>query len=551
VSAVASAVQFDLVARTASRGTFASEPLSIGYDASTGTYSVSISSRSQTFTGATRADDASDPNWRAYVIAANPMRDVLQLWTESYSGDTGYQYVGFGYWQHDKIVSAKQDANFDFFTFGFPTPAASVPHSGFASWDIELFGIAAQNGEPLGFSGEGTFNVDFLTGDFSSDATLRSFNLATNQLTNGNGTFLASGRLGSGNSFSGTTLFNQFGSSGPIQGQFYGPGLEEVGATIIAINNRYGSDPAAPISGLTAVLTGKRNTNPVPVTLSLTHFLADLGMTSPLTEFGSGYNPTTLASTGNGVNAGFVQSGFENQKITFRQDGGFDFAAALPPGLNASFAPPDQISQTDRFTTFRKTINGTPTTLEVYRSGAGNHEIALSYVSFGNWATEGAISANNYRYTRNYFVFGLQTPLNSLANLTGTAHYDGVVHATGSAQGAPSFAVGGTSTFDFDFGMAKYSGALDLTRLAADGSVFEALGRWTTGNVIMTSGIPYSGGLTGPANHVSTGQILPRFYGPNMEELAAPFTIASTGFGGLPTGPNDIWIAGVTVAKKQ
>jgi hypothetical protein len=548
-TSAASAVKFDRFSLQTSFGKHESQALSISYDAATNSYTLATNERSQRFNPADRISTTRAGS-QSFVIGggSSDTRDVLKLFTQRASQSQPNQYVGYGYWQHDTLTAQIQNASFNVFTYGFPTPTANVPRTGTAGWDIDLFGIALISGyAPYGLEGTGDFNVDFMTGEFAALADTKMLNLTTYEYQPTVYPFTAVGRLGSGNAFSGTALVigPAGGMSGTIDGRFFGPNAEEIGATIVAYPQHMNPGPNES-NGFVGAITGTRDPSAAPVNLNLTKLQQDLTSTGKTVHFAAGKSPGTFFSLG----ANAIFEGFD-QTVTIAKNGQISFSASGRPGLNSTFTDLERVEQTSRFTTYRKTIDNLPTTLAMYRPGSGNTEIALSYASFGHWTTSVSEPGGEERFDRQYFLYGLPTPVNMLATRTGSARYEGIVVGAGALSDANPFEVGGKSMFNFDFTMLKYTGALDLDRLNPDGSVASSLGRWVIDG-IMPGGIPYGGSLTGPTSFISGGGIQPVFFGPKSEELAAQFIIAP--IGGIGTDgkplPGTLWVAGVALAKQ-
>jgi hypothetical protein len=208
----------------------------------------------------------------------------------------------------------------------------------------------------------------------------------------------------------------------------------------------------------------------------------------------------------------------------------------------------DKIVGDPNFTTYRKTFShlaGDQTvTLELFRPGQQNGQLALTYASFGHWATQ-EFSTGTSRPVDLYFTYGLETPPGLLAAKTGTGRYDGVLYAHGgNADLGQYYDIGGSSRFDVDFSSQSYSGFLAMTGVSNTGSERD-FGRYDfTGPLsLYTAGTQVA--LT--QNGAVSGELDTRFYGPDGEEIAGPFRISSPV---QPGGPF-IYIEGVTAAKRQ
>jgi hypothetical protein len=197
------------------------------------------------------------------------------------------------------------------------------------------------------------------------------------------------------------------------------------------------------------------------------------------------------------------------------------------------------------FTSYQKTFNGQDVFLDLYRPGSGNTELALTYASFGRWRSSehNGVMTNTDRV---YFAYGLETPAGLLDARSGKAQYRGVAYgAASNNQTNAQYGVKGTSSFDVDFGAQSLTGSLALQGRSTNGAGDVDFGTFDFGTRI--------GNYTGEAVATFTqgsaqyGSISTRFYGPDGDEIAGPFTLnASRGQPG-----DQIFIVGVAAAKRQ
>jgi len=158
-------ILFDSTTATTINGRLASGALTVAYDRSSNSYSLSRSGVSQTFAPSdvttNSADETryqkSDANGNSYLtIARTP-----------YSGGVARRFVGLGFWQRNTRADGRQDTLFDVFTYGLTTPASAVPRTGTAAFDIDVFGLSAAPGrEAYTIQGQGLFSADFGAGVF-------------------------------------------------------------------------------------------------------------------------------------------------------------------------------------------------------------------------------------------------------------------------------------------------------------------------------------------------------------------------------------------------
>lgn len=540
------AVTFGLSDGIPLAGSSGFEPLTVRYEAASDRYTISIPGRTKSFEPSDLS--STDIDGLSYHVIVDDMeRDVLMVATQPLRGGAANKYVGYGYWQHDLVEGDdqkgySQNARLNFFTYGFPTQANAVPRSGHGSWAIDLFGIATtQGGTDLYLlTGPGEFDVDFSSASFSAHVDATSRNGTTDEVMSGATSFWAGGHLVSDGRFAGNaTFYNELGQfGGAIQGQFFGPNAEELGAIISATGYRAPGPDVRSEKNFAGVITGQRSNAP-PISLTLTNIVSDFSSWSQIVEL----TTSRRASPPAGGHSVFLG---DQENILLRVDGDIVFSSTVFGNFEGTFSSTDLVSRDNRFSVYTKTIDGKPTTLEMFRPGPANSDIALSYASFGRWSTQHT-NENSWLIDRfHYFSYGFGTRAGLLMNRSGTARYEGVVHGTGAGGDGVPFEVGGASFFDVDFTNAVYSGAMDLQRLATDGSVAALFGRWDFSDRLHAGSMGRAE-LQGPAEYQAWGEIHPGFYGPNGEEISALFKIETLAF----EGPDSFSIVGATVAKER
>jgi hypothetical protein len=519
--ASSASVAIDLTTKTGISGNSGGSTLTISYDAKSQGYTVSVDGRSQTFTPSDVKTDPANAQYETlYQKTDGSTRDYLTLVKVPFTNTQGTQYVGLGFWQRNVLSGTRQDTNYSTFTYGLPSDTAVVPRTGTAAFSIDTFGFVSKPGqEPLSFEGRGTFSVDFAAGVFSAQTSNDETGLVTGKGISGGGVdLIAAGHLSSGNSFSGNALYEgQYGTAGgTLNGRFYGPTAQELGASF----NGQGADGFA----VAGSFTGERDTSQAPANLTLTN----------LTQSQLFYTQFAYSQVGqlNWQNA----DSFTYGPPTSNLSGGQFTSADKTVGTNANF------------TTYRKTFAGSyenqDVTLELYKPGQGNSELALTYASFGHWSTNvRSATGVGTDPVDQYFAYGLSTPAQLLSGKTGTGHYAGVLYGVAAANAA-RYDVEGSSQFDVNFGTQSYTGGLAMTGSSRSGGArvdfgsFDFAGRLgysTPSEVAITRG-----GQT-------VGVIKPQFYGPDGEEIAGPFSLQTTanGVSGSAT------ISGVAAAKRQ
>lgn len=501
--------------------------LQIRYDGATRSYTVETQGRSQSFAPGD-ARPAARSGETVYAKTDGNVRDYLTLVTTPYTSDASNRYVGLGFWQRNTLAAGRQDTTFDSFVYGLETPASAVPRSGTASYLTDALGFVTTPGKvPRAFTGSGTFDVDLALGVFAARASVLEYDLTSPDTRTGGGIeYVAGGKLTSGNDFAGNFTYGGTDTrvSGTIQGRFFGPGAEEVGATFSADN--------AAGAVVTGSFTGQQTAGGARSNLSLVNLTADqlFYVRESSYSLQNGFGGVAFANPYQGI-----------AQMTLRRDGSVSFTGAISTVPYGTFAATDRVAdgQTN-FVTYQGTIDGKPARLSLYKAGAANTELQLTYASFGIWEG-GSTSGYGAFNGKAYRAYGIETPRDLLSRRIGTAAYSGVVYATGVRGGGSAFDVGGTSRFAVDFGAQRFSGSLTLTDKAANAA---EIGTWTFADSL-AFGLPVNTALRSGAD--AQGTIAPALYGPDGEEMAASFLIQRN----TQTPANALVITGATVAKRQ
>ena len=509
----------DRVTGTSISNQAGSKDLSVRYDAANKSYTVITGGREVRFDEADKT--ASDNYDTQYTKSEAGGRDYLTLVKTPYSGTAPTKYVGLGYLQRTAINGDRQSLDFTPFTYGLPTAASAVPKTGTAAFRIDVFGaVSAPGSEPRAFQGPGSFSVDFSSSVFSAQSYLQEFELLSGDSVLGGGIELtASGKLSSTGAFYGNALYQGwFGSAGgTLNGRFYGPTAEEIGASFWA-NSGNGISVAG-------AFTGQRDSSLTPANLTLTN------LTRPQLFF---------AQYGNGL---VGQLNYQNSET-------FSLSPPTSDLYGGQFTSADKVASADpNFVRYRKTFSSAydsqEVVLDLYRPGNANSQLKLTYASFGHWSTTVPYGTGRQPVDL-YFAYGLETPARLLSGRTGSGRYQGVVYGTGStgSEGL-RYSVEGTALFNVDFSAQSLNGALTMTgKPLGSGSnidfgAFDFAGRLAAFTSDSAFGLNRAG--------VAVGRITTRFFGPDGEEIAGPFSVNVPSEGG-----NDrITITGVAAAKRQ
>ena len=420
----------------------------------------------------------------------------------------------------------------DAFTYGITTTDANVPRTGQAGYDLILNGVyAVPYQQPTALNTTGTMLVNFATGAIN--------------FTGGYGStvFGGSATLASGsNSITGTMSVN--GSTSALTGRFYGPSANEFGASFY-INPSDGSSTVGTLIGYqdaSLLLAGQG--------------LANL---TTQTTFNSGYfiAPSAQSQSANGA---WLYSLLQYSPATST----YNFSATnlnnpantgLLGVLTDFSVGPAQLesTQTDpRFSAYDVTQGSNTAKVSIYKTGATNSELALTYASFADVAvTQHDANGNATVTTHEYIPFGVGTPQNQLPR-TGTATYNGFMYGSGiENQAQHPVNINGTVTMVFDPASSSQI-SLTFNPTAQD---------LTTGNaIVLSSGVSMLGTINtnsasasfsatsnSPTGGVNT--VYGTFYGPSANETAGLWSMRLENSTSPQTGFH-INAAGAFVAKK-
>ncbi len=383
---------------------------------------------------------------------------------------------------------------------------------------------------PKAVSGDGSFSADFKTGVFSADIYPEEDDLITTGSLSGGIELLAGGHLASsGGGFSGTASF-QDGNvtvAGPLDGRFYGPSAQNVGASF--------SLDSASGAAMSGSMIGFQGTTPIAANLSLTDIVTPQLF----------YTTSAILSIYGNSAGGYTgaENPFLHGQLDMAANGDFTFGPGSTDLETATYSQADQVaSSRPNFTSYEKTVNGLPIQVSVYKSGAANSELALTYTTFGIWRQDSGTSTQP-KIDEAFFNYGIVTPDGFLSRRTGSATYRGVVY--GDAVDVPQsakYSISGSSEFDVDFGAKTFSGNLSLNGLRQDG-VSKTFGTFD----FLSPRLANSSTVDLSQGGVGVGQLLTLFYGPNAEEISGDFAVFLSD--GSPE--SGTFISGATAAKRQ
>ncbi len=511
--------------------------LTVSYNASTQTYTLSDSTHSQSFpTGGIAPAAGSSP---VFTQKNGANTDTLTLFDSASNGSSATKYVQAGYWQRTTQGSSIIDGVIDAFTYGITTTDADVPRTGQAGYDLILNGVfAVPYQSPTALSTTGTMQVNFATGAISFTGGY------------GSSSFGGSATLASGsNSVTGTMSTN--GGTSALTGRFYGPAADEFGASFY-MNPNDGSSTIGTLIGYqdaSILLPGQGLANlTAPTTFNSGYFIAPNAQSSN----SSGawlysllqYTPAT--STYN-----FSATNLNNSSNT----------GLLGPLSDFSVGPGQlESTQSDaRFSVYDVSQGTNTAKVLIYNTGAANPELQLTYASFADVATtQHDANGNPTITTHEYIPFGVGTPQNQLPR-TGTATYSGYMYGSGITSGS------GIQNLPQD--PASVSGSVSMVFAPASASPISITFNPTAVDLTTGSAIALSTGVTvlgtintnsASASFSATGNsptggvntVYGTFYGPSADETAGIWSMRLENRTSPQTGFY-ISAAGAFAAKKN
>jgi hypothetical protein len=455
-------------------------PLTIAYNASNQSYTMTQGALSQTFTASDIDASQSDAFQTTYVVTIGSAQNVLSL-IKTGTGTGQTRYVAAGIWQRQVNGPTAVDGTAYAFTYGVQTADVATPRTGSASFDVTLAGVRTWQTAIWAIGGIGTLNVDFTSGGMAGDGQFSEVALDSG-IESGPYGWRAYGLIAGGtNSFAGIIDFDNIGRT-EMQGSFYGPAAQELGG-VWWID---GDDSAS-----VGAFFGGRGTYPVNQATKLAFPEHDLFFKPLATSVTAGINGSGILSTpgaGTPLSSVYIQED-RDSPIFYR------------------------------------------TGPQIFNGGAGQsyeyYPLLLTYMRAGQMLNRVGSTA-----TLDSFLFGFDTASADMPK-TGSAHYSLALRAGLLASGKELQTVRGYGDM-----LAKFaSGAIEVdgtysiyTFLPASGlgdgtpsGPANDTGIWSGTGTIAGNG--FSGNLLLDGTTDYTGTMQGRFYGSNADEVGAVFRL--------------------------
>lgn len=509
------------------------EPLAISYNAATDSYTVASGAETYAFAPA----DARPIRFDGEISYRREGAILTLVTTPFLGGGTSNRFVGMGYLQRNAVTGATQQTVFSSFTYGFDTPGAAVPRTGAAHWLADVFGLLNMPGQELRtVQGLADFNVDFTAGAYRLNGFMEEQQAVTDGGTAGSLTLQSSGLLSSSAGFGGPLSYDSSAGvmHGMLDGRFYGPEAEEVGASFNAQGNG---------AALAGALTGQRSTSN-----STSAPLTNLSLVNPFTTELLINGPGAGLSVALGIGLDTVRASPRSTSVLLTPNG----PSAVSVDREYDLRPQDIVADgRANFTTYRTSIEGAPIAISFYKIGSANQELALTYTSFVSWIWPNgepghAPPPGGQVSSANFAIFGMPTPRDLLTHRTGTATYTGPLYGSGASYGGTLYDLTGTSRFDVDFSAARYSGALNIQGATSAGAMTD-FGAFTFA-APLANGMLMEASLAGTGLNLRAPHVIqPVFYGPGGQEIGASFRFELN----TPGAPQNTAMAGIAVAKAR
>lgn len=481
----------------------ASAAATIIYDEATQKYTLTVNGHNQSFLPSDIDRTQSTATLTVYVKTSGGTNDSLTLTKPGNSGRFTYRYVAGGFWQRTIDGAGSISGSLDAIAFGVETPDAGVPRSGYAAYSLDLIGAQTLASNVTGITGQGTMLVDFLGGRLSTNGQI-----ANSSLT-GPTQFKGDARLSSSDgAFAGTiglTGATTTSYSGGLNGRFFGPAAEEIGAAF--------SSTASDGNIVVGALLGRRSSVP-------------------------GGNSSMSSVTA----AEFLKG--DSARLDFR--GQSAPVAVQAHGTNgiAAYYDPTQANYTLLLRDRSALVTGvqfTNTTLDSssYAAVASGGSYVSFEPAFGQalrmqYLRAGRAYSTSPSYVFDDVVFGVATPSSAMPR-TGQAGYAVTLTGSVAATGATSIrTIAGSGAIIANFSSSS---------LTTQGTLYDyfsgitpaGIGTFSGSGTISAMDSSLSGTLNFSGLGPYSGAWQGRFYGPAAEEVGTVFSLDGAS-GSVATG---------------
>jgi hypothetical protein len=491
----------------------------ISYDASSATYLVEVSGKSHTFGDADSVSSATE-NERVFSRINRGRTEDLLLSTGARSGAFTLGNVGMARFRSEEDTGSVRYSEREYFLFGYPTAPSDAPLTGSVTFLTALAGTLSWYARPQDFYGEGLLGVDLRHGVFWAESSLESDDTSTTYVFNATGAV-------SGAGLTGKFVLGPPDSSGekPVVGDFdgsyFGADAEELGATLTGTNGLF--------LNFVGTMTGRETTGDPWLNFQVDNLQTDHVYSS---------RATWLRATKNGDGT------IDGQPITWSPQ---EFIETLSGDLGhsgASYQASDLADTSDPAFLIYTGDYYEVQRFKLYRRGADNGEVQLTYTGFG-LSSYGYLTSTEEQA----FVYGFETPNGLLVPRQGYATYNGVAYEAAVDEAASKvYDVTGTLLMNVNFDSDTLSGALGLAGALRGGAGNINFGDFTFNDSFDPQLSRFDVLLE--KNGAAAGNFWAAFYGPEAEEVGGTFNIEMYQGVGSQGLSDYLTINGVAVGKR-
>lgn len=470
--------------------------MTASYDTISKGYTITTAGRTQTFLPADIDAALSDARIAVYVKKNATTTDSLTRTKAGTSGRFNYEYVGGGYWQRTIDGTSTISGSLDAFAYGMKTPDAAVPRTGRVEYSVDLLGAETTASNVFGITGQGLAQVDFSTGTIVTHGSFVA-------PISGNTIFSSEAKLSSSDgSFGGSFRFDDLGQfTGALNGNFFGPAAEEIGAAFFASQ----TDGRIAVGTIIGRGTAVSTTNASIVAPASNEFFTN--------------NATTVAASLDTATGQFSAQSQGGTPLIVNYDAARQKYTLITNGRSEYFSPSNSIvsGSTDQQLTF--------TALAGYQ-----------FVRGAQWR-KNLRSGTSIQYTLDNFAFGVETTDLALprSGIAGYATKISGAMADGDFGNLLNFSGKGTLTTDFAAGTLNWAGGVQYFEEAPVGTRQVGVGSLTGSATLSSAANIFSGTVNLDGVGPYTGSIDGRFYGPAANEIGGAFAV-SDGVGGVASG---------------
>ena len=421
--------------------------------------------------------------------------------------------------------------------FGLRSSFEHIPLSGRGTFDGVFYGdaLSANSINSYALHGSASMVADFgaltIGGFFTASATnagittdLGRFDFANGRI----GRFIAPTSIGRPDNFFSADISGAPGTIGSVYGSFYGPQVQELGATVRLVTPGPGTGVVLLGQGVIVAKRGPVDNTPAPPPPTLPPPPVNISL-DPITvsdTFTASAQRASAVYPGNGTSPS--PSGATS--LTVRYDAATQSYTVAEGGGTATFAPGNRIGTGNRlFDLFQTSTGGSTDTLRLTPTG-GRGAALTRYVAGGIWQRDVTVNGIQSVLMRS-FTFGIPTASGDRP-VSGTASFGVVLNGiwptslTGPSS-QPSINGSGLLTIDWSTALISGDGiTYSRSPLNPSGPLLLAPGRFEYRGFLAPTGL--QGFLTlDTSGSTFSGTADGVIYGPGAKEIGLAYSVTS------------------------